>query len=314
MKILIGYDGSDCAKEAIGDLQWAGLGDRIEAEVLTIADVFPHLTPECYQGPAAGAPEDPPIIKLARALAAQALAEAKELSGEGAADVRARFPQWEVRANAFGHSPYWGIISRAAQWQPDLVVVGSHGRSAAGRVLLGSVSQKTLAYAGCSVRIGRPRPVRALGPVRLLIGVDGSSGAADAVGAVAARRWPAGSDAILLTAMDAQTSWAVWSMVAERALTSPREDDERGIITAIINQAARRLREAGLSVQTVVREGKAKAELLNEAERSGVDCIFVGARGLSKVERILLGSVSSAVAARAHCSVEVVRRRAASAP
>jgi hypothetical protein len=37
------------------------------------------------------------------------------------------------------------------------------------------------------------------------------------------------------------------------------------------------------------------------------DCIFVGARGLSQVERFLLGSVSSAVAARASCSVEVVR-------
>jgi nucleotide-binding universal stress UspA family protein len=138
MQILIGYDGSDCAKAAIADLQWAGLPDRIEAEVLSVADVFPHLTPECYRAPAPGEPEDSPIIKRARALALQALAEAKELSEEGAADVRARFSGWEVRANAVGHSPYWGIISRADQWGPDLVVVGSHGRSAAGRVLLGS--------------------------------------------------------------------------------------------------------------------------------------------------------------------------------
>jgi nucleotide-binding universal stress UspA family protein len=46
--------------------------------------------------------------------------------------------------------------------------------------------------------------------------------------------------------------------------------------------------------------------LIAEAESWGADCIFVGARGMGRIGRFLLGSVSSAVAARAHCSVEVV--------
>ena len=46
---------------------------------------------------------------------------------------------------------------------------------------------------------------------------------------------------------------------------------------------------------------------LEEAERWGADCIFLGAKGHSRFERLLLGSVSTAVSARAHCSVEVVR-------
>ena len=37
------------------------------------------------------------------------------------------------------------------------------------------------------------------------------------------------------------------------------------------------------------------------------DCIVVGATGLTRVERLLLGSVSSSLAAQAHCSVEIVR-------
>jgi nucleotide-binding universal stress UspA family protein len=56
-----------------------------------------------------------------------------------------------------------------------------------------------------------------------------------------------------------------------------------------------------------VKDGEPKSLLIAEAESWGADCIFVGARGLGRVERFMLGSVSTAVAARAHCSVEVVR-------
>jgi nucleotide-binding universal stress UspA family protein len=47
--------------------------------------------------------------------------------------------------------------------------------------------------------------------------------------------------------------------------------------------------------------------LCSEAESWGADSIFVGSRGLSGMERFLIGSVSFGVAARAHCSVEVIR-------
>ena len=40
MKILIGYDGSECAEAALEDLQRAGLGAEAEALVMTVADVF----------------------------------------------------------------------------------------------------------------------------------------------------------------------------------------------------------------------------------------------------------------------------------
>jgi nucleotide-binding universal stress UspA family protein len=59
----------------------------------------------------------------------------------------------------------------------------------------------------------------------------------------------------------------------------------------------------------VVKEENPKRLLISEAEDWGADCIFVGARGLSHIERFWLGSVSTAVAPRAHCSVEVVREK-----
>jgi nucleotide-binding universal stress UspA family protein len=68
------------------------------------------------------------------------------------------------------------------------------------------------------------------------------------------------------------------------------------------------LRDAGLAATSAVREGDPKRVLMQEAEQWGADCIFVGAKGHSRLDRILLGSVSMAVAARAQCTVEVVRQ------
>jgi hypothetical protein len=112
--------------------------------------------------------------------------------------VQTVFPAWDVRAEACADSPAWAVIKQVDTWQPDLVVVGSHGRSAVGRWLLGSVSHKILTEARCSVRVGRSRTPPAAPSVRLLLGVDGSPDAAAAVHAVAGRAWPAGSTAWLL--------------------------------------------------------------------------------------------------------------------
>jgi nucleotide-binding universal stress UspA family protein len=65
----------------------------------------------------------------------------------------------------------------------------------------------------------------------------------------------------------------------------------------------------GLDAAVMIRRGTPKHELLDEAESWQADCIFVGAKGVRGIDRLMLGSVSSAVSARAHCSVEVVRPR-----
>jgi nucleotide-binding universal stress UspA family protein len=67
------------------------------------------------------------------------------------------------------------------------------------------------------------------------------------------------------------------------------------------------LQAAGLVVSSDIKEGDPKHVLPDIAAQWDADCLVVGARGLSRVQRFLLGSVSAAVAARAHCSVEVIR-------
>ena len=56
-----------------------------------------------------------------------------------------------------------------------------------------------------------------------------------------------------------------------------------------------------------VRIGKPVEELLDVARSVGADLILVGSKGLTGVERLVLGSVSERLVREARCTVEVVR-------
>jgi nucleotide-binding universal stress UspA family protein len=309
-KLLIGYDGSTCSFDAIDDLRRAGLpSNGIDATVMSIADLLPGIL-------GADLVKDyPPALKHARFNAEQAMREARERSEGGAERLRSLFPRWRVSATAAADSPYWGLVKKAQEAQADLLVVGSQGRSALGRLVLGSVSQNAVLYAPCSARAGRCRSGRdkssSLAPPRIIIGWDGSTDAARAVDAVAARQWPKGTYARLVTALDVRMSTAIPAIVPAELIARGQPGVAQDIGDSLRDSAragSDRLRVGGIGVEEpVLREGDPKRVLLEEAEAWAADCIFVGAKGLSRIERVLLGSVSAAVAARAECSVEVVR-------
>jgi nucleotide-binding universal stress UspA family protein len=90
-----------------------------------------------------------------------------------------------------------------------------------------------------------------------------------------------------------------------------KKDSEAGKawIHKMIDTPVQLLKTAGPNVSQRIKWGAPCGIILDEAEDWKADMIFVGARGLGRFKRLLLGSVSSAVAARAKCSVEVVRRK-----
>jgi nucleotide-binding universal stress UspA family protein len=197
----------------------------------------------------------------------------------------------------------------ADEWGPDLVVVGSHGRSAWGRFVLGSVSQKVLNEANSSVRVARGRVEVEPRTVRVLVGVDGSPGAEAAVRAVAARHWPKGGEARILIVDDLLDFGVVERLIPPlREVVEEDNREEAAWVRETVERAAVQLSAAGLATSSVITTGDPRRDLVHEAERWGADCIFVGSHRFgNRVERFLLGSVAAAVAARAHCSVEVTR-------
>lgn len=275
MKILFAHDPEANEPTLIADLQRAGFPTHSTVLVFAVADI---LTP-----PASGtSPAAVPPRVQAAVDAAQQRARAVQ------AELQRTFPNWTITSEVVTDAPAWGIIRKAGDWKPDVIVVGAHRQSAVARLVLGSVSQKVLHEAGSTVRVVKAGSASSQ-PPRLMLGVDGSRDAEAAVAAVVARTWPAGTSVLLTTVLDDATEKA----------------PEHG--HPLCERVAGQLKAAGLNVSTTVVKGDPTDALLAEAERWKPDCIFVGARGLSGIQRLILGSVSSTLAARATCSVEVVR-------
>jgi nucleotide-binding universal stress UspA family protein len=62
-----------------------------------------------------------------------------------------------------------------------------------------------------------------------------------------------------------------------------------------------------LTVSQDIPKGNPRSVILDEAEAWGADLIVLGSHGYTGLKRVLLGSVSQAIAAHAKCSVEIVR-------
>jgi len=314
MKILIAYDGSEFADTAIDGLQRAGLPiENVHALVVSVGEVW---LPE----PARDELIDdtfplqvPRGLKEARERATVVMEEAEGFAARAGKLVEKIFSRWQVSHEARNGSPAFELLNRASEWQPDLIVVGSHGRNALGRIVLGSVSQKVLTEASTSVHVGRPNPGTANSAQRILIGVDGSPGAMAAVRVVAKRNWNEGSELRVLVADDVMRSTPMSRLIPGFSeFVKDVRAEERTQAEQFALAAAKELREGlgnrNIVVSSMVHSGDPKQVLIKHAQEFGADCIFTGATGFSsRLERMILGSVSAAVAARADCSVEVVR-------
>lgn len=309
MKILIAFDGSDCSEAALDDLTRAGLPEKGEALVLSVAEVW---LPPSGSNDGNGNEIDPyveQIIERHRQKGEKAVAEAETMANHAKQRVQRILPGWTVTAEGTYGSPAWEIITRSIDFKADLIVVGSHGRSGIKRLFLGSISQKVLTEAHCSVRIARGKIEVDPAPTRILIGFDSTKGAQAAVDAIAQRNWRKGSEVRLVSATDPVVPSAIGRFIPPVVeMADEINESEREWLLKLAKKPLLTLRTAGLPGSQYIHAGSPKHVLEEEAERWNADCIFVGANAFgSRVERFLLGSTSAAVAARAHCSVEVVR-------
>lgn len=298
MRVLIGYDGSPGARAMLEDLRWAGLPDFVEAKTVSVAETWFPL-PTSLGGVETG-------------FAGEALTgvdEARRLAREAQDHLEGIFPGWRIDYAAASGSASGILLGEAEKWPADLVVVGADGQTGLGRFLLGNVAQKISTEAHCQVRVCRGGRRAGSGGVRLIVGIDGSPAAQAAARSVIRRDWPAGSEVRLVNAR--------WDLPAPREESADHETlqmqilewvaAENARIAGMMAEDRRLIEERGLAVSTIVRKGDPKRLLIEVAEEWQADAIFLGAHGQGRLERMLLGSVSTAIVQRAPCSVEIVR-------
>jgi nucleotide-binding universal stress UspA family protein len=296
MKLLIPYDGSLSADAALEDLPRAGIPAEAEALVVCVEDG--HLG-ESSAGESWRSK----------------LAQAESLAEKAKTRIHFLFPRWTISSEALWGSPAKVILDVADRWHPDLLVVGSHGRSRVARLFLGSVSLELIHKALCSVRVVRSGTKRTSSdPIRIVIGDDGSAEAEAMVRAIASRSWPPGTEArvvsVIQTLVPPMTALEASTYAQEPAfdVIAQVDEQERTRLRDVADKAVDVLHRAGIAAKPAVIEGDPREVLLTEAEVLNADTIFVGARGLGRMERLLLGSVSSYIVTHAAATVVEVER------
>jgi len=185
-------------------------------------------------------------------------------------------------------SPLDAISDATERLEPDLLVMGTHGRSGLGRLVLGSVTEKVLRHVPSNVLTLRKKApvVRAAHAFeRVLVPVDFSEFSSRAVRMAASLLVPGGE------------------LHVAHVVASPIHPSfYAGGITRLFEldpEMPKRIRDQlvdwleGQDVQEItVREGDIFSELMDVAASAKAQLVVMGTRGLTGLDHLLMGSVS----------------------
>ncbi len=203
------------------------------------------------------------------------------------------------------------ILKRAPK-RDGLLVVGSQGLDPLDRFTLGSVSTKLVQYATCPVLVVKSEalPLR-----RIALAIDGSAASAKALEFVVStfrpnlpmrmgRRVPIHVSVIHVIARHPLAPITIGSTIPWVEYRE-RKVNETG--RKLLEQSVQKLVAAGFTAEPLCQSGNPAERIMNGAIEQHADLIVMGAKGLTAVDRFLLGSVSTRVVQHAKGSVLVVR-------
>jgi nucleotide-binding universal stress UspA family protein len=201
------------------------------------------------------------------------------------------------------------IRQESAAFVPNLIVVGPRGLSADRGRGLGSIAQSILSYSRFPVRIGRGSLETDIDQPKIAICFDGSACSLEAVKTAALRDWKGKPEFSLFVVTDpliALIPGRVFQIIP--GVPEDRMNGEEKWVKALADKALFIFEESGRTASVNICSGNPRIMLAKMSREWKADVVFVG---MNSRQSNSLGSVASAVAARAPCSVEIISKQPA---
>lgn len=188
----------------------------------------------------------------------------------------------------------------------DLVVMGTHGRSALSRFFLGSVAEKVVRHAGCpviTVRHGKDNYRNYSRYKKILATFDFSEVSKDAVcrGYEFARKFEAEMEVLYVVEQVIPPPLdQIWQASVKSELPDVAASVQGALRTSLGREG---LDQVKLEVRVGDADGKAEGEIVKVAREGDFDLIIMATHGLSGLDHALLGSTTERVVRTAPCPV-----------
>lgn len=294
MRILYATDGSADARTAADFLNRLPLPAGSALHVLTVAGQW-NVAPVAFGEASAFDMQQMREAEFASARQTVAAAQA-ELEREGVTVTGAV----EAGETAFH------ILNAAEAFSADLILVGSKGLAGIEGFLMGSVARNVAKHAHCPVCVARTPH----GEVdRVILAVDGSKHSDQALAFT--EKLPLVGTATITVAHVVRPYDPYPGLVPDDPAGFQREVEEVRrrrwqVAERLVEQARQRLQAAGKTVAHTVLEGDPAGELIQLASDDETDLIIAGARGVSLIQGLMVGSVADRLLKKAPCSVLIV--------
>jgi nucleotide-binding universal stress UspA family protein len=208
-------------------------------------------------------------------------------------------------------TPAEAICDTADEVNADLIVVGSHGRTGIKRFFLGSVAERVVRMASCSVLVARKPMITEHGFQRILVPTDFEDGALVALEQARALAADHATidilhcwfvDGVVEGSLEPGATGAVYTSMADMMLEDAGKNGQK-----LVDMVAGDSRQ----VRFHLHEGRPAGcvQTFMEEQDLAYELVAVGTHGRRGLERVLLGSVAEATVRYSTCSVLVARAR-----
>jgi nucleotide-binding universal stress UspA family protein len=213
----------------------------------------------------------------------------------------------ELARNVYADEVARAIADLANEQRAEVIVLSTHGRSGLGRWAYGSVPHSVLQQSSTPVLLLPPhaeRPLPAERPLRLLVALDGSELAEQAIQAAELLVGARGTELALLRVVD-KSPYPLYG--PGYAFLPWDEDEERASARQYLQTQVDRLQARGIRATTQVAIGSPARVIGQVAGDTEADIVVMATHGRSGLSRLVLGSVATSVLERAETPVLLVR-------